>query len=148
MEIFEIVENVNEAAGSRERRVPKSNSGSEFKEIDFNLELLEPIAEYLESNKGLHIHEVYFSRDGQYYFNVHEFKGKLYSRIEIVTVNNPNGAGKMRKLVNYEGREIIVTMTADEIIDKVQELKNERNADTVDNVDKIKKQIKKTTTKK
>lgn len=117
----------------KDNRKVKFQDETKFDELNITPESIADLARFLNSPKGLHIHDVYFSREGKWHFNKYFYENKKvnysgwYSRLEHEDVID-QATGKLGKLlINYEAREIVKTMTADEIIDLWWKWKDEQD---------------------
>lgn len=125
------------------RQVRQQKSSDSFKIFEYTPIALGPLADFLDTSGvlgGLHIENVYFGKDGHYYFQAHPYNGKFYSRIEKENVMDHNTSKMVRKLVNKPEREIDKTMTAEEIIEMVYEWREKHGKQipsTDDNGNKI-----------
>lgn len=93
--------------------------------LDYSPIALGPLADFLNrpsiEKGGLHIENVYFAKDGKYYFQAFPMNGKFYSRIEKENVFDAKLGKTVRKMVDKPEREIDRTMTAEDIIELVFE---------------------------
>lgn len=97
-------------------------------------ETIMEIGEFLDSKTNLHIEVVYFTANGDYYFQVHSFpgkdkkyKGKLYARFEYknVEIVGNGGVSQVKRLaVPIEDYEIVKEYDAETLVKEYIKLKN------------------------
>ncbi len=80
------------------------------------------LGEILDSPKGLHIEEVYFTSKG-WYFNCTEFKKEKYAYLNFEPIYNDVLKGYKLTKIGAEENRVITTLDAAKIVDDYLKLK-------------------------
>lgn len=137
-EDYEIIKPKEVVIKKKKNRALMYQEEMKFDALNLSPEALVPLARFLNSTRGNHVDEIYFSRDGKHHLGCFkekdkspydcyedtEYKGKLYCRIEIQ--NFEIGGKPATKMVDKAAREIIKIMPAEEIIKTVYEWEKEQ----------------------
>lgn len=139
----------------RERREKKDWTVVRPEEKDLSPFHLQDLADFLYCQNldenishlgGLHIYEVYFTADGNYWFKTFPYEGKLYSRLDYKIIPKldfngreiiVNGVKQMKvEKIGLHKNLIVECLDATEIIDRVKEWKASGDAVELKIVDK------------
>ena len=103
------------------RQIRKSPEGIKEGKLDLSPFGLQGIADFLDTQKALHIEEIYFTNDGKYWLTCYEWQGQYYSRLDFEPVEYSSGGAKIWKRIRVGKPEnlIVKVLEAQEIVDKV-----------------------------
>jgi hypothetical protein len=90
------------------------------KKVKFQItdDLMITLGKFLDSKDGLHVNKVYFTQEGEYFYNIHIHNGEKYAKIAVEpTWSETKKAYKLSKVPKEEDK-IIYEMDSDKIVDK------------------------------
>ena len=123
-----VVQNKNKSEIKKKgNRQIKYQEETKYDVLNLSPESLENIADFLNSDTGVHIDEIYFCADGKYYLNKYKFEGNglYYSRLEKVGIRISDEETGVKILAN-KNNEIIKTVPAEDIIDIVYQWRQDK----------------------